>query len=69
MECERRPGEVVSLPRGVTASEASLLLRLFVRLKERRFGRLTVAVSDGRLMDIELTEKVDRALFRGDISG
>lgn len=54
----------VGLPRGVTAAEALLLLRLFARLKDRRFGRLSASVTDGRLVDVEVVEKIDRTLLR-----
>ncbi len=54
----------VSLPRGITAGEAGLVLGVLARLKERRFGRLAVSVSDGRVVDIEVVEKIDRSLFR-----
>ncbi len=51
------------LPRGVTPGEARLLLQLLARLKAWKYGRLAVNVRDGRLVDIELVEKVDRNLF------
>ncbi len=52
------------VPPGMGISEATLLLDLLAQLKARRFGRLAVTVSDGRLMDIELAERLDRKLFR-----
>jgi len=55
---------MVALPHGVSAREAMLLLDVFARLKERRFGRLTVTVSDGRVVDVELAEKIDHDLLR-----
>jgi hypothetical protein len=54
----------VSLPRWITAGEAGLVLRMLARLKEQRFGRLAVSVSDGRVVDIEVVEKIDRSLFQ-----
>ncbi len=54
----------VGLPQGITAGEAGLVLRALARLKEGRFGRLAVSVSDGRVVDIEVVEKLDRNLFR-----
>lgn len=51
------------LPLGITAPEAAFILEVFARLKGRRFGRLVVTVSDGRIVDVELQEKVDRRLF------
>lgn len=59
-----RPSRSVPLPAGLTAGEAAFLLGVFARLKQKRFGRLEVTVSDGRLVDIALVEKVDRNLFR-----
>ena len=35
------------------------------RVKERRFGRLTLTISDGRVVDVEVVEKVDHDLLRG----
>ncbi len=35
------------------------------RLKNKRFGRLIVTVSDGRIVGVELQEKVDRRLLSG----
>ena len=55
---------VVALPSGITAEEARLLLRALARLKERRFGRLVMSVGDGRVVDVELTEKIDRKLLQ-----
>jgi hypothetical protein len=52
------------LPQGVSGREAVLLLDTLARLKERRFGRLTVTISDGRVVDIEVTEKIDHELLR-----
>jgi hypothetical protein len=52
------------LPHGVSGREATLLLDTLARLKERRFGRLIVTISDGRVVDIEVTEKIDHELLR-----
>jgi hypothetical protein len=62
VEEEARTQNIV--PAGLGIGEATLLLDLFAQLKARRFGRLEVTVSDGRLMDIELVERLDRKLFR-----
>jgi hypothetical protein len=42
-----------------------LLLDALARVKERRFGRLTLTISDGRVVDVEVVEKVDHDLLRG----
>jgi hypothetical protein len=55
---------VVDLPHGVSDREARLLLDALARLKEHRFGRLTVIVSDGRVVDVEVSEKIDHDLLR-----
>lgn len=52
------------IPRGVGEREAELLLRALARVKGRRFGRLVVTVSDGRVVDIEVIEKIDRDVLR-----
>jgi hypothetical protein len=54
----------VSLPHGVSDREAMFLLDVLARLKKRRFGRLTLAVSDGRVVDVEVIEKIDHDLLR-----
>jgi hypothetical protein len=54
----------VTLPDGVTPAEALFVLRLLARLKLKRFGRLRIAVADGRVVDIEVAEKVDRNVLR-----
>ncbi len=54
----------IGLPGGITPGEGRLLLRLLARLKAWRFGRLAVKVREGRVVDIEVVQKVDRALFR-----
>jgi hypothetical protein len=53
----------VVLPQGVTFQEAQFLLDRLRRLKSRRFGRLVIAVSDGRVVDVEVIEKVDREIL------
>ncbi len=55
-----RPDLSSRLPEGMTAKEAAFLLEVFARLKEKRSGRLEVTVSDGRVVDIELVERLDR---------
>jgi hypothetical protein len=61
----RRDGQDggVVLPQGVTFQEAQFLLDRLRRLKNRRFGRLVIAVSDGRVVDVEVIEKVDREIL------
>ena len=58
-----RLSSVVALPEG-GAREAMLLLEVFARLKERRFGRLTLAMSDGKIVDVEVVEKIDHEVLR-----
>jgi hypothetical protein len=53
----------VLLPGGIGTSEASLILHLYAELKLRRFRRLEVTVSDGRVVDVELTETIDRSFL------
>jgi hypothetical protein len=59
-----RPNSATGLPLGVSDREAKLLLEAFARLKVHGFGRLTVLVSDGRVVDVEVSEKVDHGLLR-----
>lgn len=54
----------LNLPGGVTEREAMLLLEAFARVKGRRFGRLAVTVSEGRMVDVELVEKIDHDVLR-----
>ena len=63
MGVERR-SSVIVLPQGVSNREAMLLLDVLARVKERRFGRLTLTISDGRVVDVEVVEKVDHDLLR-----
>jgi hypothetical protein len=53
----------IAVPRGLNPREAAFLLDVFAGLKVRRFGRLELTVSDGRLMDVEVVERIDRKLF------
>ena len=55
---------MTGLPPGVSDREATLLLGAFARLKKHGFGRLTVIVSDGRVVDVEVSEKVDHGFLR-----
>lgn len=59
-----KPSRNVPLPAGLTVAEAAFLLGIFARLKEKRFGQLDVTVSDGRLVGVEVIEKMDRNLLR-----
>ena len=54
----------MELPHGLREREAMLLLDALARLKERRFGRLTLTISDGRVVDVEVIEKIDHDLLR-----
>jgi hypothetical protein len=49
---------------GVSDREAMLLVDALARLKKCRFGRLTIMVSDGRVVDVEVSEKIDHGLLR-----
>ena len=51
-------------PHGIGAREAELLLGMLARVKARRFGRLIVTVNDGRVVDVEVIEKIDREVLR-----
>ena len=51
-------------PLGVGEQEAELLLGALARVKARRFGRLVVTVNDGRVVDVEVIEKIDREVLR-----
>lgn len=55
---------MTGLAPGVSDREATLPLEIFARLKKHGFGRLTVVVSDGRVVDVEVSEKVDHGLLR-----
>lgn len=54
----------VALPHGITEREAQLLLAALARVKTQRFGRLIVSVSDARVVDVEVVEKIDRDVLR-----
>jgi hypothetical protein len=51
-------------PHGIGEREAELLLGALARVKGRRFGRLVVIVNDGRVVDVEIIEKIDRDVLR-----
>ena len=55
---------MVELPHGMSDREATLVLDVIARLKERRFGRLTLTISDGRIVDVEMAEKIDHDRLR-----
>lgn len=59
-----KPRPTVVVPEGVTAREAKFLLELFSRVKAKRFGRLAMVVSEGRVVDVEIVEKIDRSLVK-----
>ena len=59
-----RPNSVTGLASGISDREATLLLEVLLRLKKHGFGRVTVVVSDGRVVDVEVCEKVDHGLLR-----
>lgn len=56
--------ERLRLPDNVTEREAEFLLEAFARVKAGSFGRLTISVSDSRIVDIEVTERVDHNRLR-----
>ena len=60
-----RTSSSVAVPVRVSDREAMLLLDALARLKEHRFGRLTITVSEGRVVDVEVSEKIDRDLLKG----
>ena len=60
-----RTSSTVAVPVRVSDREAMLLLDALARLKEHRFGRLTITVSEGRVVDVEVSEKIDRDLLKG----
>lgn len=53
-----------AIPRGISEREAELLLGVLARVKARRFGRLVVTISDARIVDVEVIEKMDRDALR-----
>jgi Uncharacterized small protein (DUF2292) len=64
MGATNEPISLGTLPRGVGGREAELLLGALARVKARRFGRLVVTVNDGRVVDVEVIEKIDRDVLR-----
>lgn len=52
------------VPHRVGEREAELLLDALARVKAGRFGRLVVTVNDGRVVDVEVVEKIDRDVLR-----
>lgn len=59
-EQKEKPEPGFRLPRALNAKEAAFLLGVFARLKEKGSGRLEVTVSDGRIVDVQLVERLDR---------
>jgi len=59
-----RLNSLVGLPHGVSNGEVMLVLDVLARLKTQRFGRLILTVSDGRIVDVEVIEKIDHDLLR-----
>jgi hypothetical protein len=49
---------------GIGEREAELLLGALARVKARRFGRLVVTVNEGRVVDVEVIEKMDREVLK-----
>jgi hypothetical protein len=49
---------------GIGEREAELVLSALARVKARRFGRVSVTVNDGRIVDVEVIEKIDRDVLR-----
>lgn len=58
-ESQDSPRNIV-LPEGVSRREALVLLTALRRVKKGRFGRIVVTVGDGRIVDVEVTQRVDR---------
>ncbi len=54
----------IGVPGGISDQEAMLLLDALARLKQHRFGRLTVTVSDGRVVDVEVSEKIHHDVLK-----
>jgi len=48
----------------VTEREATLLLGALARVKTQRFGRVVVSISEARIVDVEVVEKVERDVLR-----
>jgi hypothetical protein len=49
----------LDLPEGLTAREALLLLHVLARVKAHGYGRLQVTISDGRIVGVEVVERLD----------
>jgi len=60
-----RLNSLVGQPHGVSNGEVMLVLNVLARLKTQRFGRLILTVSDGRIVDVEVIEKIDHDVLRG----
>jgi hypothetical protein len=54
----------VVVPVEISSREAAFVLDALARVKRRRFGRLALTISDGRLVDVEILEKLDRAMYQ-----
>ncbi len=52
------------LPENISPPEATFLIASLARLKRHGFGRLVISVSDGRVVDVEVVERVHRDLLR-----
>ena len=52
------------LLRGISDREGAPSLDALACLKEHRFGRLSVIVSDGRVVDVEVSENIDHDRLR-----
>ena len=65
MSCTtNEPAATFALPHGIAEREAALLLGALARVKARRFGRVIVTISDARIVDVEVIEKMDRGALR-----
>lgn len=54
----------IVLPEHVSPREALFVLTALARVKKSGFGRLVISVSDGRIVEIELVEKVERNILK-----
>jgi hypothetical protein len=52
------------LPRGISDREGAISLDALACLKEHRFGRLSAIVSDGKIGDVDVSEKIDHDRLR-----
>lgn len=57
-------GRTIQLPDGISAREALVLLTALSRVKKRGFGRLALTVGDGRVIDVEIIEKIHRDVLK-----